>query len=145
MSDRTYLVAESSLATEEFDGETVLVDVQRGLYFSLRGAATELWRAFTQKRDQAGVVEALLLQLPGSDRAGLEGAIRTMQDHGLLVASNDGPAASPPQFVASSPAFVPPAVEIYSDLADLIAIDPVHEVDATAGWPIRPDNFPDVG
>jgi len=46
--------------------------------------------------------------------------------------------------VASGAPFATPVVEVFNDLADLIAIDPVHEVDASAGWPMRPENFPDV-
>ena len=38
--------------------------------------------------------------------------------------------------------FSAPVVETFADLQDLIVLDPVHEVDATAGWPNRPT---DVG
>ena len=29
----------------------------------------------------------------------------------------------------------PPNLEIYTDLAELIAMDPVHEIDILTGWP----------
>ncbi len=32
-------------------------------------------------------------------------------------------------------------IEAYTDLRELIAIDPVHEVDEGAGWPVRPPTF----
>ncbi len=145
MTDNTLLVANPSLAAEEFDGETVLVDVVRGLYFSLSGAATELWRAFAEQRSEADVVDTLCLQLAGANRGGLEAAVSNMRENELLLPVAEASGASPVKFVAASSIFSLPVVEVYSDLADLIAIDPVHEVDASAGWPMRPENFPDVG
>jgi hypothetical protein len=34
--------------------------------------------------------------------------------------------------------FAAPVLGVYTNLADLIGIDPVHEVDADAGRPVRP-------
>ena len=34
--------------------------------------------------------------------------------------------------------FAVPVLGVFTDLADLIGIDPVHEVDESAGWPVRP-------
>lgn len=144
MTDSTFLVANTSLAAEEFDGETVLIDVTRGLYFSLGGSATELWRAFSEQRSEVDVVDTLCLQLAGADRAGLTDAIRSMRDNGLLLPVPEASSVSPKKFMATSSSFALPVVEVYSDLADLIAIDPVHEVNASAGWPMRPENFPSV-
>ena len=33
--------------------------------------------------------------------------------------------------------FVPPSIQRYSDMQDLLLVDPIHEVDPT-GWPARP-------
>ena len=37
--------------------------------------------------------------------------------------------------------FVAPTLERYEDIADIIAMDPVHDIDTTKGWPHRkPDS-----
>ena len=49
--------------------------------------------------------------------------------------------ASPADGAATEPrsvdraAFVPPALTIYEDMADLLLLDPIHDVDE-AGWPM---------
>ena len=144
MADNTNLIANAALAAEQFDGETVLIDVAQGLYFSLRGAAMEIWRAFAEQREITEVVDTLSAQLSGADRTALEGAVSAMREHGLLVPAQDGPPVTPDKYVAAGVPFATPVVEVFNDLADLIAIDPVHEVDASAGWPMRPENFPEV-
>jgi hypothetical protein len=67
-----------------------------------------------------------------------------MQAHGLLVSAPpvDSTTLAPQVFAASH--FQAPVLQVFSDLAELIAIDPVHEVDAAGGWPMRPAGFPDV-
>ncbi len=145
MANDKLLIANASVAAEEFDGETVLLDVVRGLYFSLGGTATELWRAFGEKRGAADVIDALCMQLAGADRAALQDAIQSMCDNQLLVPAAESSGGGCKPFTVMGTAFTLPTVEVFSDLADLIAIDPVHEVNAAAGWPVRPGNFPNVG
>lgn len=139
-----FLQANTRVFAEEFDGETVLIDVEKGLYFSLAGAAVDLWRSFTTGRDPEAVVAAMAGGLQGADSQALQDLIVQMQQHGLLVSAPavDGAALAPLVFPASP--FQAPVMQVFSDLAELIAIDPVHEVDAAGGWPMRPAGFPDV-
>ena len=39
------------------------------------------------------------------------------------------------ELAAAEPQFT---VEVFDDLADLLIADPIHDVEATAGWPHRP-------
>jgi hypothetical protein len=32
-------------------------------------------------------------------------------------------------------AFTQPVLEVYTDMQDLLLLDPIHEVDEEAGWP----------
>ena len=36
--------------------------------------------------------------------------------------------------------FAVPVMERYDQIADIISMDPIHEVDPAAGWPHRQDN-----
>lgn len=134
-------VANDRIAAEEFAGEVVLIDIEKGVYFSLQGAAVDLWRAFAAPRTAAAVLDTFTAH--GADRPALAAALDDLCRHDLVRET-----AAPPQadIACSVPAggFAAPVVAAFSDLAELIAIDPVHEVDAAAGWPLRPANFPDV-
>src|SRR4051812_12161258 len=89
MTDNEFLIANTTLAAEEFDGETVLLDVVRGLYFSLSGAAIELWRVFCEPRRSAEVIDAFCVQLADVDRAALQNTIQSMRDNQLLVPADE--------------------------------------------------------
>ena len=54
-----------------------------------------------------------------------------------LIAPGE-PVATQPQSPGEGLAYETPVVEAFTDMADVILLDPVHDVDATAGWPHRP-------
>lgn len=135
------LVANDRIAAEDFAGEIVLIDIEKGVYFSLQGLAVDLWRSFSEPRQSDEVLEQFVGH--GADRAVLTGALDELRRNNLVCETIAPPVAG---LACSMPAagFAAPVVAVFSDLAELIAIDPVHEVDASAGWPLRPANFPDV-
>ena len=137
----TTLVANDRIAAEDFSGEVVLIDIEKGVYFSLQGLAVDLWRSFAFPRRIEAVLDDFAAH--GVDRLTVAGTVDELRRNDLLCETTAvavvGPTCSPP-----STGFAAPIVAVFSDLAELIAIDPVHEVDATAGWPLRPANFPDV-
>ena len=54
-----------------------------------------------------------------------------------LIAPSDAP---PPPDAVKSPSiprapFHPPVLNVFSDMQDLLLLDPIHDVDAT-GWPM---------
>jgi hypothetical protein len=127
---------------EDFDGETVVIHFERGTYFSLRGGAPALWSmlavpvsedAMSAALAGRGVEVALAAET-------VRGFVTRMLEEGLAVEA-EGPSAAAGDLAVPEgfdPATV--SVEVHSDLADLIAVDPVHEVDAMAGWPVRPED-----
>lgn len=139
-----FLQANTKVFAEEFDGEIVLIDVENGLYFSLAGAAADLWRSFTPAREPETVLAAMASSLQGADPKALQDLMAQMQTHGLLVTAPPVDSATLAPLVFAASHFQPPVLQVFSDLAELIVIDPVHEVDATGGWPMRPAGFPDV-
>jgi hypothetical protein len=132
-----YRQNDEHVAAEEFDGEFVVINFAAGRYFSLRGGAVDVWRQFRNGASPAGVAARVCDRFaPAGDdeRAQLERCIQTLIDEGLLCAAQ---AAGPPVDEWSADAWAAPSVEVYSDLQDLIVLDPVHEVDQSSGWPRR--------
>jgi len=49
----------------------------------------------------------------------------------------DRPAGESPAELPWPDSFVPPGLEKYDDIADIITMDPIHDVDPAKGWPRR--------
>ncbi len=124
------LVANKRIAAELFGEEIVLIDVGSGRYFSLRGAAADLWTLLAEPRLRATLADAFI----APDDDALQALISQMQEQHLVLATSGD---EPPTPVAQFMEYRPGLLEIYTDLAELIALDPVHEVDAEQGWPVQ--------
>ena len=137
-SDAAYLV-NSRIVAESFDDETVLIDVDKGIYFSMQGTAAAVWRAFETPQVRAAACAELTADLAEPERETVARLIQELAERNLIVEAEATPPAAMrglSRFAATS--FVLPVLGVFTDLADLIAIDPVHEVDDQAGWPVRP-------
>jgi hypothetical protein len=130
-------VASETIHSKVFDDEVVIIDMASGLYFSLRGAAVDVWTMIEACATPAAIAAALVARYDGdaaSVAAACERCVGELIELGLALAD----AAASPGNLQVAPAarapFVAPAIERYSDMQDLLLLDPVHEV-SEAGWP----------
>ena len=125
-----------------FDDEVIVLDMSSGTYFSLRGGAADIWALVQSPVTTADVVTALTRRYDGAPDAIAAAAHRCLGelvDAGLVVADpglgratpGDGPAGT-----ARRP-FPAPEIERFTDMQELLLLDPIHEVDDT-GWPNAP-------
>ena len=128
-------------ASEDFAGETVVIHFDRGTYFSFRGSAGTIWSFLQAPTSIAAIVAAVQAQAhpPSADfESMLTTFVAKLAEHDLITSAPA--AAEPPVISAEAIASLaePPDLEIYTDLAELIAMDPVHEIDILTGWPAPP-------
>lgn len=144
-SDTQLSVTGSHVIAETIDGETVVINLETGLYFSLVGTASEVWEAV-----RAGTTRAALLVALGARYAASPDAIAEATDAFLEAMAADGllrreasEAGSTPEPAAATngqrPPFVPPTLQRFHDVQDLLLLDPIHEVDER-GWPNLPES-----
>ena len=133
---------------ETIDGEVIVINLVSGNYYSFRGTGAEIWALV----DGQGVLsvdeiaEALALRF-GSPRSEINSAVASfledLLEEGLVAHTEamEGARREPAEQANGVPkkAFELPRVEKYTDMQDLVLLDPVHQVDDT-GWPrARPD------
>jgi hypothetical protein len=129
-----------NVIAETIDGEAILVDLRTGSYYSIQGSGSTLWDAIAAGASVGSLADEVATAY-SVDRAAAEEAVSSfcaeLEREGLIV-SLDGLADSTaePAFELGSNGhvFSPPVVEKYTDMQDLVLLDPVHEVDER-GWP----------
>jgi coenzyme PQQ synthesis protein D (PqqD) len=126
-----------AVVSETIDGEVIVIHLERGSYFSLRGSAADVWALVEQGCAEAQIPEALTARYPaaapGDVAEEVARFLRNLREEGLVV-DGDGAPASAPELEQTGSAFDPPRLEKYTDLQDLIMLDPIHEVEPE-GWP----------
>jgi hypothetical protein len=113
---------------ETIDGETIIIDLVSGTYYSLQGSGPQIWNRLSagESRDSSEVEGAVAAFLGDLERERLV-AVAEGENSGEARARDDGgdePAAP----------FTLPKLEKYTDMQDIILLDPVHQVDSR-GWP----------
>jgi hypothetical protein len=121
------------VVSEVIDGEVVAIDLESGRYYSLEGAAARAWEAIQAGEQLGGIAEAVAADAGISAdeaRPDVAAFIAELQAEGLVMNGNG--ATAPP----AGPGRIPLVLHRYTDMQDLIVIDPIHDVDET-GWPNR--------
>jgi Coenzyme PQQ synthesis protein D (PqqD) len=139
----TYRVNSPHVISETLGGETIIVNLASGHYFNLQGTAVDVW----QELEQGKAVESIVLALEhryeagaGEVRASVEKLVDDFVAAELIVAEGNGAGeavSAPPGASAERAPFVAPSFTTFTDMQDIILLDPVHEVD-TRGWPHAP-------
>ncbi len=126
---------------ETIGGETIIVHLSTGCYFNLGGTAVEVWEGIAAEQPVAAIEQQLVARYDASAEdvnAAVSEVMEELQREELIVAV-DGDGATPvtdvpPEAASTRAPFVEPSVSKFTDMQDIILLDPVHEVDAR-GWP----------
>lgn len=128
---------------ESIDGETIIINLETGTYYSAKGSAALVWALVDQN---PGVAESKLVEgvaasygtTVESVETGVVAFLAGLRSDNLVVSADQGLDA-PIETLATREPYVAPNLETYTDMQDLVLLDPVHQVDE-AGWPAaRPD------
>ena len=130
---------------EAIAGEVVIVNLKSGSYYSLDKVGADVWEGIVSGGSVGQVVEAITHRYEGAG-ADIKGGVSQLVDElvqeELLVPLTseevqhlpDGGQADRPDGSASGGAYEPPVLQKYTDMQDLLLLDPIHEVEET-GWP----------
>jgi hypothetical protein len=143
-----YRVNSPHVISETVGGETIIVNLGSGHYFNLQATAVDVWQALERGEASESIVNELQQRYVAEDgeiEAAVEKLLSDFAAAELVVADGNGAGgngAGEAQ-VAATPSegertpFVAPSFTTFTDMQDIILLDPVHEVDAR-GWPHAP-------
>jgi hypothetical protein len=150
-----FRVNKSKIIFEGFEDEVVLINLENGNYYSLEGSAAFIWNLIQSGMHVNDIRAKLEEKYNGQkeimEKAALQFVDELVREELILAAenpgdekisvSNDTPSN---QAVAEKIIFVPPVLNRYTDMQDLLLLDPIHEVDES-GWPVAPsDDSPGI-
>jgi hypothetical protein len=139
MSDRPYFrINAPQVVSETIDGEAVVVNLATGTYYSITGDSILLWDAIVSGanvEEIAAAVSRVTESTAEDASAAVAGFCQSLAAQSLICEREDDPV--PPVEVAltgGGAGLLAPSFDTYSDMQDLVLLDPVHEVD-DRGWP----------
>ena len=130
---------------EAFDDEIVIVNLDTGNYYSLEGIGAEIWRDIERGADYQAIAESLAQRydggLPEIDAA-VDQLFAELHGEQIVTLVDAPPEARNGVSTAFGGAyssedkkrFSVPVLNRFTDMQELLLLDPVHDVDET-GWP----------
>lgn len=144
VSDDAVVVNPTDVSAKVLDGEAVIINLSTGVYFSASGSGSVAWALLEAGHDRAGVAHGLAecFRVP-VDRvdADLGPFLADLRTHELVVPGTpDGQPAEVDLDVAGT-TYAPPTLDAYTDMSDLLALDPPMPGLADIPWR-DPDTSP---
>jgi hypothetical protein len=131
---------------ETIDDEVVIIDFENGSYYSLDKVGADIWNLIKDGATVSEIVAGITHRYEGKHQdieKGVNQLITELQQENLIVSDD---AREPERFEKSIRtsletekfSFEAPALQKYTDMQELLLLDPIHDVDET-GWPSIPD------
>ncbi len=127
-ANRRLRVNTGEVTAKILDGEAIIINLTDGVYYSLEGTGAVLWAMAATGRDAqeiAGELGARFDVLPDGALADVERVLEELVTEGLLVPGDgDGTPGPAPEDLPSGGAYVSPKLEKYTDMSEMLALDP---------------------
>jgi hypothetical protein len=145
--EESFRINSPNVVGEEFEGEVVVVNLESGCYFSLMGSAKDIWKILSHGSASTESILDTLADILDCSGIETDAIVVPFLDElkrlELLVPTDSSESekskAPKPQADVIRPRFEMPRVETFTDLQDILLLDPIHDVDE-AGWPIVKPN-----
>ncbi|MGD0965550.1 MAG: PqqD family protein [Candidatus Acidiferrales bacterium] len=142
-ADTRFRVNSPDVTHEIIDGEGVIINLVTGNYYSLQAEGAEIWSLLANSTAVGAVVEQMTHSYEGTHstiRDSVLQLVSQLQQEQLIMVSDElrvpAAAQSPHRQTNGNRKrpFQAPVLHKFTDMQELLILDPIHEVDA-AGWP----------
>jgi hypothetical protein len=138
-----YKPAGIHIVHQHIAGEVIVVDLEKGSYFSLLATSVFIWESIVNGLSREGLLDETKRLYDGNAvemEQAVDSFITRLLEEGLIVetAGSDNKVLSGEMNKAETKLqFKAPQLHRYDDMADVLALDPIHDFDE-AGWPNQP-------
>jgi hypothetical protein len=133
------------VVAETLEGEATIVDLESGTYYALNESGSLIWDrlvAGTEPQEAAENLASAYGLEPDEAAEAVRELIDRLQEAKLIVDASDspsngsgpGPAAAASGYPTNGRPYAAPELSTYTDMQELLLLDPIHEVDES-GWP----------
>ena len=129
---------------DTIEGESVIVNLATGNYFSVDKVGAEIWQNIEQGKSIGEIFEIIFSEYDGDKdkiRITVDGFFDELIKEDLVVKRSEQPGGSVGNEnkktaieQGQKKVFEAPNLKKYTDVQDLLLLDPIHESDET-GWP----------
>lgn len=130
-------IAGPSVVHEAIEGEVMIVNLDKGLYFSTDGVGASIWAMIVAGRTADEILLWAKDALDAGDVVAADVAefLDDLRENELVRDVAETPEAGDFDVPAAPATYEKPALNVYADMEELLLLDPIHDVSDDAGWP----------
>jgi hypothetical protein len=136
MTSEYFCVDHANISWERVSGEVIAIQLNTGKYYSFSSVAADIWSLADKGVNFQNVLDVLRAFYSSSEIAESEVKefiSKCFIERLLIQCESENQSFDLPNDI-SRVAWTTPQLNEYSDLQDLILVDPIHDVD-DSGWP----------
>ena len=129
-----YRIRTPRVVHETVDDEVIAIDFETGTYYSMTGSGALVWACLERGASARAIVAALAASFDGDRhymQSSVDRFIQELQQAALVVEDEGGDDTADPSRpdVSAKRPFSPPLLSRFTDMQQLLLLDPIHEVD----------------
>jgi hypothetical protein len=134
-----YTIRNQQVINETLDNETIIINLETGVYYSLNSTASLVWKGLSFGIPVHTISAQLADRHPEATdvEANVQKFITFLEFEQLIaatVAGNVDMDGFTNEVASYTKGYLPPAIEKYEDMQEMLLADPIHEVEED-GWP----------
>ncbi len=139
-NNQVFRVNSPQVVCEMIDGEVVIVHLEKGYYYSLLKTGADVWSRIERRIDSHSLIKEMTQAYDGSAEeiaTAIDEFLENLQHEELIITDSTMESVNTDNNteITNKGRFEKPMLEKFTDMEDLLLLDPIHEVDVEAGWP----------
>ena len=129
MNTTRYKINGPSVVSEVIDGEAVIVNMDNGSYYSVDDSGAFIWDLVCQGANVSEIIALIEKSYAGSD-VEIEKTVSELIEQLLkeaLIVESEGALQSSAEAGSFEEKFTAPELKKYTDMEELLLLDPIHE------------------
>lgn len=135
MTQQFFTIEPEKIMHDNIDGEVVIVNLENGYYYSLDHVGAQVWQLINAGHSAEAITAQLQSRYSGTEQ--VAGDVSTLfaklqrEDLVSIATESDGiETIDLPEIPYKTP-----DLQKFTDMDNLLLIDPIHEVEEETGWP----------
>jgi hypothetical protein len=143
-SNQRYKINVPEIIHETIDNEVLIIEFNSGNYYSLSEVGAEIWGELVKGANPEEIAAKISIHYSGKQDEianGVYQLVKELERENIITPSSNSPTQIQETHLkedltqeSNLPVFVPPQLQKYTDMQELLLLDPIHEVDES-GWP----------
>jgi hypothetical protein len=137
-----YILDSSKIVFEKFEDETVLINLVKGNYYGVMHVGRSIIQLLEYGISESQLI-TLITEKYQKEESDIKEEIRTffqllIKEEIIIETEKTNALPLDVELIDKTLTYIAPALEVFTDMQDLILLDPIHDV-GSQGWPNTKD------